>query len=53
MYFIAKFLQAVGLAVMLFSFLISFPNLMDRALLVLAGLIFLSGWILQTYGLKK
>lgn len=53
MYFIAKFLQAVSLVFILSSFLISFPNLMDRTLLVLAGLVFLSGWILQTYGLKK
>ena len=53
MYFLAKFLQAVGLAIILFGFLISFPSLINRTLLLFSGLMFLSGWILQTYGLKK
>jgi hypothetical protein len=53
MYYIAKFLQAVGLAIILLGFLATFPRLMDRTLLTLGGCVFLSGWIFQTYGLKK
>jgi len=53
MYYISKFLQAAGLALVLFGFLIKFPRLMDTKLLGLGIVIFLSGWLLQNYGLRK
>jgi hypothetical protein len=53
MYYIAKFLQAGGLAIILVGFLIRFPHLMDTKLLGLGGMIFFGGWLLQNVGLKK
>ena len=53
MYYIAKFLQAAGLALILLGFLIRFPHLMDTKLLGLGIVVFCGGWVLQNYGLKK
>ncbi len=53
MYYVAKFLQASGLAVILVGFLIKFPKLMDPKWIGLGGVIFFCGWILQNYSLKK
>ncbi len=53
MYYGAKFLQATGLAVILVSFFLRFPQLLDTKILTLGGLIFFCGWVLQRYGLKK
>ena len=53
MYYIAKFLQAAGLGVILVAFLSRFPHLMDTKIFGFGGLIFFSGWLLQQFGLKK
>lgn len=53
MYYVAKFLQAAGLGTILTAFLLKFPNVMDRNILALGCILFICGWILQNYGLKK
>jgi hypothetical protein len=53
MYFMAKAFQATGLAVMAWGFVKSYPNLMSRQIIMIAGILFIIGWIIQTYMLKK
>ncbi len=52
MYWIAKLFQATGLAVMAWGFIKGYPNMMPRNILLLAGVFFIVGWIIQSYMLK-
>lgn len=53
MYYIAKFLQAAGLTLVLIGFLARFPQLIDMKILGLAALLFIAGWVLQNYVIKR
>jgi hypothetical protein len=53
MYFIAKTFQAAGLAVMAWGFIKNYPSLMPHNIILISGLFFIIGWIIQTYMLKK
>jgi len=52
MYYIAKFIQAAGLTLILVSFLNNFPKLMDYKILILGIIVFIFGWIVQRFMLK-
>jgi hypothetical protein len=53
MYWIAKTFQATGLGIMAWGFVKNYPSLMPRNIILLAGLFFIIGWIIQTYMLRK
>lgn len=53
MYYIAKIAQAAGLAVILISFLKDFPKLMNPKIFGIGALIFVFGWIVQHFMLKR
>ena len=53
MYYLAKISQASGLTVISVGFIKSFPNLLDRKLLMIGILLFAFGWIIQTFLLKN
>ena len=53
MYYIAKILQACGLAIILIGFLREFPELMSHRSLVIGLLIFIGGWMTDRFLLKK
>jgi hypothetical protein len=53
MYFIAKVFQATGLAVMAWGFLKNYPHLMSRDIFIVSGLLFIMGWIIQSFMLRK
>ncbi|MDO8581004.1 MAG: hypothetical protein Q7S13_05940 [Candidatus Omnitrophota bacterium] len=52
-YWIAKTLQALGLGIILISFIRYFPGLMNYRTLAAGLVFFLSGWIIQYYLLRK
>lgn len=52
-YITAKFLEASGLAVIFVGFIVRFPRLIDMKILLLGGLIFLGGWVLDNKGFNK
>ncbi len=53
MYYIAKIAQAAGLTVILIGFLKSFPRLMNPKVFGIGALIFVFGWIIQQFMLKR
>lgn len=53
MYYIAKIAQAAGLTVILISFLKDFPKLMNPKIFGIGVLVFVSGWIVQHFMLKR
>lgn len=53
MYLLAKIFQATGLALMGWGFMKNYPALMPHNMLLLSGTIFIIGWVIQTYMLKK
>ena len=53
MYWIAKVFQASGLVVMGWGFFKSYPGMMPRNIILLAGVFFIIGWIIQAYMLKR
>jgi len=53
MYYVIKFIQAAGLTLILFAFIKSFPELMDRKILVSGIVVFTFGWILERILLRK
>lgn len=53
MFYLAKFLQAAGLIIVLFDFLRHFPELMNFRILAVGASFFLAGWLIQHYLLKK
>ena len=52
-YYLAKFIEATGLVVILFGFIRHFPHLMDHKTLGIGILIFLSGWLIEAFLLKR
>ena len=52
MYYIAKFIQATGLTIILIGFIQKFPQLMNPKTILLGIAIFTSGWIIQRFLLK-
>ena len=53
MYYIAKIAQATGLTVILIGFLKGFPKLMSPKIFGIGALIFVFGWIVQQFMLKR
>lgn len=53
MFYLSKIAQAAGLAVILWGFATSFPNVMSRQALAIGILLFVFGWIVQNFLLKK
>jgi len=53
MYYIAKIAQATGLTVVLIGFLKDFPRLMNPRIFGIGALIFVFGWIVQRFMLKR
>ena len=53
MYYLAKIAQAGGLAVILIGFFKNFPNLLDKNTFILGVVMFIFGWVVQTFLLKK
>ena len=53
MYYIAKFLESVGMVIIGIGFFIKFPALMDPAFLGFGLSFFFMGWIIEKYILKS
>jgi hypothetical protein len=53
MYYIAKFLEIVGMAIIGIGFIIKFPTLMDPTILGFGLSFFFMGWIIEKYILKS
>ena len=49
MYWIAKFVQAVGLAMILIGFIQRFPQLMSPKIFLLGLGVFMAGWLINRY----
>ena len=52
MYYIAKALEFLGLAIMLVGFVINFPKLMNPYFFIYGLVLFITGWIIDKYILK-
>ena len=52
-YYFSKIVEATGLAILLFGFLKRFPALMDTKILGVGIIIFLSGWLIEAFLLKR
>ena len=53
MYYIAKFLEVVGMIIIGIGFIVNFPKLMDPRFLGFGTAFFLMGWIIEKYILKS
>ena len=53
MYYLAKLAQAAGLTIILIGFLRKFPHLMNPRILLVGIALFLFGWIIDQFLLKK
>jgi len=53
MYYIAKLVQAAGLTIVVIDFIRHFPELMNFRIMGVGVMLFLFGWIIQRYLLKK
>lgn len=53
MYYAAKISQAAGLGILLIAFLKDFPKLMNMRIFLAGALIFIFGWIIQQFMLKR
>ena len=53
MYYVAKVLESLGLAVVGGGFMIAFPDLMNMRVLGIGLLLFTIGWIMDQYLLKS
>ena len=52
MYYVAKFLEFVGLFIISIGFLVKFPLLMDPQFFGFGLIFFLMGWIVEKFILK-
>lgn len=52
MYLAAKFIEALGLGIVLIGFLRNFPKLMNPHLLAVGVSIFFCGWMIERFLLK-
>ncbi len=53
MFFLGKFLQAVGLGILLIGYIQRFPNLIEYKTLGLSILVFTGGWLISQYLVKR
>ena len=53
MYFIAKLAQASGLAVIAVAFVFNYPKLMNPRIFTAGLVIFVFGWIVQQFLLRR
>jgi len=53
MYYLAKIFQASGLGIIGFSFFINFPKLMNTKALMLGMVMFVVGWVMERFLLKR
>ena len=53
MYYVGKLIQGLGLTIILFDYLRTFPELMSRMILVIGVAMFTFGWVLNRFLLKK
>ena len=53
MYYVAKALQFLGLALICFAFVAKFPSLMDPKLFLAGIVIGYTGWVIQRYLLNQ
>lgn len=53
MYYAAKFLEASGLGLLAYAYIKTFPDKLNYRVFGVSILLFLSGWIIEKYILKK
>lgn len=53
MYYIAKLTQAAGLGVIGIGFVADFPRLINMKVFAIGVFLFLFGWIIESYMLKR
>jgi hypothetical protein len=53
MYYVAKIAQAAGLGILLYAFVVNFPDLMSYNALGLGALLFIFGWVIQKFLLRR
>ena len=53
MYFASKALEAIGLTIIAGGFLLSFPKLMNGQALTVGLVMFVSGWLIERFLLKR
>lgn len=53
MFYAGKLIQAAGLAIILFDFIRSFPELMSRTVLCAGIGIFTAGWLINRFLIKQ
>ena len=53
MYYLAKFLQAAGLTIILIDFIRRFPNLMNMRVLGAGIAVFTFGWLLERLNIGR
>ena len=53
MYYLSKIAQAAGLTIILIGFIMSFPELMGYRPLLAGLIVFLFGWIVQKFMLRR
>jgi len=53
MYYVGKLIQGLGLTIILFDYLRTFPELMSRKILIIGIVMFTAGWVLNRYLLKQ
>ena len=53
MYYIAKLAQACGLTILIIEFMRKFPQLMDMRVFGAGILLFVFGWIILTFLVKR
>ncbi len=53
LYYCAKIAQAAGLGIIAINFAAAFPNLMSMRAFSLGAIVFVFGWIIEHYLLRK
>jgi hypothetical protein len=53
MFYVAKVIEAFGIIFIAANFIIAFPELMNFKMFLAGGVIFLCGWAIERYGVKK
>ncbi len=53
MYYLAKIAQATGLTIILVEYIRKFPNLMSPRIFGVGILVFVFGWVINQFLLKK
>ena len=53
LYYVGKILQALGLGILLIGFIQRFPSLVDYKMFGASVLVFVSGWLIAEYLVKK